>query len=155
LELTSIEPQDADGQAIPGQYLVVTDAQDQPVYTFSNQPPTTTTTTTAPAGVTTTTLRGATVTTTTLPAECSPGATFVSAGCRLAKLIEAVRATADGPVAVKLVTKVSAAQQAVTAAEQALATSHKQVVIRIGKALNALAAYKNVLKTRAAKKALA
>jgi hypothetical protein len=42
----------------------------------------------------------------------------------------------------------------VTAAEQALATSHKQSSKRIGKALNALAAYLQGLKTRDAKGAL-
>lgn len=154
LEVLSIEAQDANGGAVPGVSLVITDTQGQPMYTFPNTPPTTTTTTTLPGGTTPTTLPGGSVTTTTLPAECASGASFGSVVCRLAKLLQAVQATADGPVESKLVGKVTTAQQAVTAAEQALATSRKQSSKRIGKALNALAAYKNVLKTRAAKKAL-
>ena len=146
LELLSLEPKDANGDTVPGVSLVINDTQGQPIYTFPNTPPTTT--------LPTTTLPGGTVTTTTLPAECAPGATFSSVECRLAKLLQAVAATADGPVESKLAAKVGAAQDAVTIAEQLRATSPKRASKRIGKALKALAAYKNVLKTRAAKRAL-
>ncbi len=94
------------------------------------------------------------MTTTTLPAACADDATFASVACRLAKLLQEVRTAADGTVESKLAGKVSAAQQAVTAAEQALATSHKQSSKRITKALHALAAYLRGLKTHDAKRAL-
>ncbi len=145
LELLSLEPKDANGDTVPGVSLVIKDNQGQPIYTFPNTPPAVTTTTTLPGGA---------VTTTTLPAECAPGATFSSVECRLAKLLHAVAATADGPLESKLTAKVGAAQEAVTTADQLRATSPKRSSKRIGKALKALAAYKNVLKTPAAKRAL-
>ena len=164
LELLSIECKDADGATVPGVSLMITDNQGQPTYTFPNTPPTTTTTTTTLAGATTTTtvaaatttttLPGGMVTTTTLPAACADGATFASVTCRLAELLQAVQTAADGTVESKLAGKVSAAQRAVTAAEQALATSPKQSSKRIGKALNALAGYLRGLKTHGAKRAL-
>jgi hypothetical protein len=152
LELLSIEIKDENDQTVPGSQLVVNDAQGQPMLTFANTPPTTTTT--LPGGTVTTTLPGGTVTTTTLPAVCPTGATFESIDCRLANLVQAVQDAADGSVESKLAGKLSSAQQSVAAAEQALGTSRKQSAKKIGKALNALGAYKNVLKTRAAKKAL-
>lgn len=145
LELLSLEPKDANGDTVPGVSLVINDNQGQPIYTFPNTPPAVTTTTTLPGGA---------VTTTTLPAECAVAATFSSVTCRLAKLLEAVQATADGPVEVKLLGKVGSAQEAVTAAEQLRATSPNRSSKQIRKALNALAAYKKVLKTRVAKRAL-
>ena len=175
LELLSIECKDANGATVPGVSLIITDNQGQPMYTFPNSPPTATTTTTTIAeatttttttlegatttttvaeATTTTTLRGGTVTTTTLPAACADGATFASVTCRLAELLQAVQTAADGTVGSKLAGKVSAAQQAVTAAEHALTTSHKQSSKRISKALNALAAYLRGLKTHNAKRAL-
>jgi hypothetical protein len=155
LEVLSIEVQDANGDAIPGVSLVITDAQGQPTYTFPNTPPppSTTTTTTLP-GVTTTTLGGGTVTTTTLPVECAPGATLGSVACRLTTLLQAVQAATDGSVESKLVGKVAAAQNAVTNAEQLVGSSRKASSKQIAKALGALAGYKNALKTRAAKTAL-
>jgi hypothetical protein len=155
LELLSIELKDANDETVPGAQLVVNDNQGQPMLVIPNTAPTTTTT--LPGGtVTTTTLPGGSVTTTTtLPAMCPAVASFGSVGCRLAKLVQAVGDAASGSVESKLVGKLSTAQQAATAAQQALATSRKQSAKNIGKALNALAAYKNVLKTRAAKKALA
>lgn len=162
LELLSIEIKDENDQTVPGAQLVVNDAQGQPMLTFPNTPPTTTTTTlpggttttTLPGGTVTTTLPGGPVTTTTLPEVCPTGATFGSIACRLANLVRAVQDAADGSVESKLAGKLSSAQQSVVAAEQALVTSRKQSAKKIGKALNALGAYKNVLKTRAAKKAL-
>jgi hypothetical protein len=154
LELLSVELQDASEQTIPNAALVVHDGQGQPVYTIPNTAPTTTTTLPGATATTTTTVPGATVTTTTLPVVCPPSATFVSVGCRLAKLLDAVRAAADGPLAVKLVSKVAAAQQAVAGAEQLVTTSRKRSSKSIVKALKALAAYKNLLKSRAAKRAL-
>lgn len=162
LELLWVEIKDENDQTIPGSQLVVNDDQGQPMLTFPNTPPTTTTTTTIPGGTVTTTLPGGTVTTTlpggttttTLPAVCPTGATFGSVGCRLANLVQAVQDAADGSVESKLAGKLSSAQQSVAAAEQALVTSRKQSAKSIGKALNALGAYKKVLKTRAAKKAL-
>lgn len=146
LELLSIEIKDENDQTVPGSQLVVTDAEGQPELTFANTPPTITTTTT--------TLPGGTVTTTTLPAVCPTGATFGSIGCRLTKLVQAVQDAADGAVESKLTGKLLSAQQSVVAAEEALGTSRKQSAKKIGKALNALGAYKNVLKSRAAKKLL-
>ena len=140
LELLSIECKDANGATVPGVSLIITDNQGQPMYTFPNTPPTATTTTTTIAEATTTTtttlegatttttvaeddhhhVAGGTVTTTTLPAACADGATFASVTCRLAELLQAVQTAADGTVESKLAGKVSAAQQAVTAAEHAL-----------------------------------
>jgi hypothetical protein len=158
LEVLSIEVQDANGDPIPGVSLVITDAQGQPMYTFPNTPPppssTTTTTTTTLPGVTTTTLGGGTVTTTTLPVECAPGATFGSVACRLTTLLQAVQVATDGSLESKLVGKIAAAQNAVTNAEQLVGSSRKASSKQIAKAVSALASYKSLLKTPAAKKAL-
>jgi hypothetical protein len=173
LEVLSIEVQDANGDAIPGVSLVITDAQGQPTYTFPNTPPppSTTTTTTLPGvttttlgggtvttttlpGATTTTLGGGTVTTTTLPVECAPGATFGSVACRLTTLLQAVQVATDGSLESKLVGKIAAAQNAVTNAEQLVGSSRKASSKQIAKAVSALASYKSLLKTPAAKKAL-
>lgn len=154
LELLWVEIRDENDQTVPGSQLVVNDDQGQPMLTFPNTPPTTTTTTTLPGGTVTTTLPGGTTTTTTLPAVCPTGATFGSVGCRLAKLVDAVQDAADGSVESKLVGKLSSAQRSVAAGEEALATSRKQSAKKLGKALNALGAYKSVLHSRAAKKAL-
>lgn len=161
LELRSVELQDANGDPVPGARLVVRDGGGNVVYTIDATTTTTlpgatttTTTTIAPGATTTTTAPGGATTTTTLPSACPAGASFASVRCRLDLLLAAVQGAAEGPIAVKLVNKVSAAQQSVATAEQLVAGSRAKAAKRLRKAQKALAAYGRVLKTRAGKRAL-
>lgn len=142
-----------------GPQLVVQDAAGDPIYTIANTPPSpTTTSTTFPGGTTTTVTGGASTTmtltpgtsttTTTLPEVCAGGAAFASVRCRLAALLATVQGTADGPVAVKLVTRVAAAQEAIAGAEQLVTSSRKLASKRLARALTLrLASLRADLKT--------
>lgn len=122
--------------------------------TTSGPDPTVTTTTLAASMTTTTTGQTPTVTTTTLPASCATGATFASIACRLARLRDTVLSTAEDPVGTKLAAKLAAAERAVATAEAIGPTSRARSAKALGKALQALAAYRKLLASPPGKRAL-